>query len=106
MRKHVTTFIALAFLASGLLISTVPRAAENSPRPQGSMMGPGQMMGSQMSPGMMQGSQGGMGMMGMMNMMGQMNQMMATCNQMMQAMAQQHQGEPRKPGQAPDKNEG
>ena len=43
---------------------------------QGSMMGQG---------GMMQGGQGGQ-----MNMMGQMSQTMATCNQMMQKMMENH----------------
>ena len=54
---------------------------------QGSMMGQG-MMGQG---GMMQGGEGGqMGQGGMMNMMGQMSQMMATCNQMMQKMMENH----------------
>ena len=49
---------------------------------QGSMMGQG---------GMMQGGQGGqMGQAGKMNMMGQMSSMMATCNQMMQKMMENH----------------
>ena len=54
---------------------------------QGSMTGQG-MMGQG---GMMQGGQGGqMGQGGMMNMMGQMSQMVATCNQMMQKMMENH----------------
>ncbi len=54
---------------------------------QGSVMGQG-MMGQC---GMMQGGQGGqMGQVGMMNMTGQMSQMMATCNQMMQKMVDNH----------------
>ena len=66
MRKHVTISVALFALAGGLLASTVLRAAEKAPGPQGSMMGPGQMMGGQMMGGQMQP-----GMMNKMNMMGQ-----------------------------------
>ncbi len=75
MNWQLRTRVLAAALVIGLAASPLAYA-HGSGGSQGSMMGQG-MMG-----------QGGM--MGMMKMMGQMGQMMATCNQMMQKMMENH----------------
>ncbi len=86
MKLDMKTLVVASALVIGLGGPPLVYAHDTS-GPQGSMTGQG-MMGQG---GMMQGGQGGqMGQGGMMNMMGQMIQMMATYNQMMQKMMENH----------------
>ena len=86
MKLNMKTLAVASALVIGLGAAPLVYAHDTGGS-QGSMMGQG-MMGQG---GMMQGGQGGqMGQGGMMNMMGQVSQMMATCNQMMQKMMENH----------------
>ncbi len=85
MKLNMKTLAVTSALVIGL--GGAPLVYAHDTGSQGSMMGQG-MMGQG---GMMQGGQGGqMGQGGMMNMMGQMSQMVATCNQVMQKMMENH----------------
>src|SRR3546814_16693091 len=93
MRRNLKTLLSTAAVVAALAGGPAVYAYAETPmqNESGSMM--------------QDGKDGMMGQGGMMNMMQQMSQMMETCNNMMQALYQDHEPEAPKEGVVPDKED-